>query len=887
MLKHLRFYKHSKAEWLLALVAFCVGYGLRIFRLDAKDIWWDEAHSWWYASMPLFEGIRLGMAEWTGAVGDPFYPILLSIWLQATGESVFTMRYLSLLLSMLSVAFAARLGLVAFKRPVWLAGLWITSTSAILIFYSQEVRQYTLTPLIMLTMLLMVVRIQQTDGRSIWAWFGLAAAEALGLYTHSFMAFGIVGVNVWLGLIWLRHLRQPAVDSSYWFGVWMFSQVVALLAIGPALPNYIARTAAGGSVFVQLELPFIINAVWSLLLGIPWEHATDPLLVRVWAGLFMLSFMVGIMLARLGRVDVDLMLVVFVTMALAFAYWWLTPIIHPRYLLFLSGPLFVVIAALIVRLWRYSVLLSGLLIGSWGLVTMFNLGNLYTGRHFGYRHDPSQQVVQAAANNTDGVISVDPYDFSLRYYGLSEPDFLAAGLDEGLNTPDDIAAFLDNRERVDVIRFHAERSDVRGVIPYALEQHGQLEHVTAFESYQIFTYAIDDHIPSPRQGDVNYLWPQMQLIGYQLDAGNTVTLVLDWVGTSPTQNYSAVVRVYDAETNWLLAEVGKPIFNARRAPTSEWVGHEQARQYFNIPLPAGMPQIPVEVEITLVETATAQPIGLTSEPGQRVELPEQVIIGVVDSASPYAARQVVQPVAEAIISGYMLDAQPVPQGGRTYITLRWEEPPNVVADANAEIVLRQGNTIIARTASEPLDGREPAPTEPWLDRRLMIIDEAAAAGDAELTVQYGAESVDIGQIEISDFARVFIAPEYAQSVDVRFGDAVTLIGATIDATEEQASVRLVWRGGAEAQMMDDQSVFVHLVEADTGVIITQHDGMPVYGQRPTSTWAEGEYIIDEHPLNVDVTRLENAEIRVGLYDPQTFIRIQTDTRNDSVTLILE
>jgi len=67
--RHLR----NTALILLLLAAFA----LRLYRLDHQEIWGDEAHSAYVASLP------------------PPYHLLLWFWVKLTGSSVFALRFLS------------------------------------------------------------------------------------------------------------------------------------------------------------------------------------------------------------------------------------------------------------------------------------------------------------------------------------------------------------------------------------------------------------------------------------------------------------------------------------------------------------------------------------------------------------------------------------------------------------------------------------------------------------------------------------------------------------------------------------------------------------------------------------------------------------------------
>jgi tRNA A-37 threonylcarbamoyl transferase component Bud32 len=62
------------------------------------------------------------------------------------------------------------------------------------------------------------------------------------------------------------------------------------------------------------------------------------------------------------------------------------------------------------------------------------------------------------------------------------------------------------------------------------------------------------------------------------------------------------------------------------------------------------------------------------------------------------------------------------------------------------------------------------------------------------------------------------------------------------------------------------TVFVHLARAD-GSLVSQHDGIPANGTRPTETWVPGDRVTDDHKFNIppDIPPGEYW-LRVGMYD---------------------
>ena len=123
---------------LLLLTAFA----LRLYRLDHQEIWGDEAHSAHVASLPL-----LSTVSPRTETNPPLYHFLLYSWVRLTGSSVFALRFLSLVLGVLTVPLVYGLARLAFGELVGLLAALLCAISPFQVYYSQEARMYALATL--------------------------------------------------------------------------------------------------------------------------------------------------------------------------------------------------------------------------------------------------------------------------------------------------------------------------------------------------------------------------------------------------------------------------------------------------------------------------------------------------------------------------------------------------------------------------------------------------------------------------------------------------------------------------------------------------------------------------------------------------------------------
>jgi mannosyltransferase len=201
---------------------------LRIACLDAQSLWWDEAFSF---SMSVADMPSLMENAIHYRVHPPLYYMLMHFWI-SLGHSEFLLRTLSVFCGTLSVAIIyATTALIGGKRLATLATL-LLAVSPFNIWYSQEVRMYSLTALLVLMSSFFFLRLLRHD--TLRNWIGFGSCASLAVYSDYLYLFIILAQAVFLII-----LRRTYPEILYkWFccmvvvGILFLPWVVAIFVTG-------------------------------------------------------------------------------------------------------------------------------------------------------------------------------------------------------------------------------------------------------------------------------------------------------------------------------------------------------------------------------------------------------------------------------------------------------------------------------------------------------------------------------------------------------------------------------------------------------------------------------------------------------------------------------
>ena len=199
---------------LLVLLAFALGAA----GLNADMLWRDEIYTLAnigafdppYSPMQVIESL----AEWSPDQGPLFF-VLASQWARLVGWSQVPMRYFSLLCGALLIAWTYRLAVTVFDRRTALAACFFLSTSGMAIWYTHELRMYTLWPTLIVIHFWLYWRLVSGCRAGKGTWVAFAATAAAAMYTQIFSVFAIAGLGI-QHLIFARNSPRWRSILSVW-----------------------------------------------------------------------------------------------------------------------------------------------------------------------------------------------------------------------------------------------------------------------------------------------------------------------------------------------------------------------------------------------------------------------------------------------------------------------------------------------------------------------------------------------------------------------------------------------------------------------------------------------------------------------------------------------
>jgi hypothetical protein len=391
------------------------------------------------------------------------------------------------------------------------------------------------------------------------------------------------------------------------------------------------------------------------------------------------------------------------------------------------------------------------------------------------------------------------------------------------------------------------------------------------------------------------------LLGYNLDketvsVGESVPLKVFWQNDGAGADDLFFVRLSSAD-GYAWAE----------ALVQPWPGYEEAaltdeaivEGRANLEIQAGTPPGLYFLSVGFRSAKTGEVLGTFQLPSEADKLtvtrPANPLPPI--SLPPLDHQLDVLIAPEVKLLGYNLQDDILTRSETNWLTLFWQAEATTTKDYVVALQLFDAQAQeVAYWLGRPVMSGYPTTAwsagelvrDPW---RLDLPNELPPGEytlqltlfDPETETQINQIPLDIVSVMVR--RQQFNLPPIDHPVNVSLGHKITLLGYDM-VTEPivgggRLRVTLYWQ--PQEIIKNSYVVFVHLLGPD-GVLVAQHDGIPVEGTIPTNDWVVGEVITDRH--QVEFTNLLPGEYKpvVGMYDPITGKRLLASNEDTVIWL---
>jgi len=217
------------------LIIIVISAALRIYNIEQKNLWFDEVYSWKISQGSVVDIV----SETSGDIHPPFYYLVLKFWMKLFSDSVYSMRMLSVMLSLLSIYFIYRLSKLFLEKDYQvMLVLILYAVSPLNIYYSQEVRMLNLN--LFLCLGSVYYFLVYSESRSKLSGLLYVLFTILAIYTHYF-AFLILFTELILSIIF--YIKKKSGKNSL-PGFLICFTIINLFYL-PWYPVFFSQTSKG------------------------------------------------------------------------------------------------------------------------------------------------------------------------------------------------------------------------------------------------------------------------------------------------------------------------------------------------------------------------------------------------------------------------------------------------------------------------------------------------------------------------------------------------------------------------------------------------------------------------------------------------------------------
>lgn len=430
-----------RRHWILIGIV-AIAALLRFWALGKDSLWVDEVFSVNIANGGLLDILRASSLRDPQNLYPPLYHLILHFWMLVFGQSEPALRSLSAVFGTITILVMYKVGSELFNRNTGLVASFLLTISPFAIYYSQEVRPYSLLMLLTLVSFLFFTRMLKPGPQRRADLLVYCSVNVLLVYTHPYALF-VVGSEVLYLLIFRK--RYASATRPFWI-----AQAVTALVTLPWMYFLVTGIGAATETIARVTGPTILvpagllTDIWGF-----WAGDAAVLLglfctVLFGAGLFRLSKKEAKILVAKPRTALLLVWIVVplagaVTVALMFQ-----SLFFPKYVIAIVPAVYLVIArgtanlTDTVKSYLARVNVKYILLALVLLLCLPQIESICT--------DPMREqwrevadLVQQESQSHDVILSYARYDIPFNYYYQGDLEIVGYGAQEG----EELAALVD------------------------------------------------------------------------------------------------------------------------------------------------------------------------------------------------------------------------------------------------------------------------------------------------------------------------------------------------------------------------------------------------------------------------------------------------------------
>lgn len=917
-------------NWFLALVAIVLmSFALRVFRLDAQSLWYDEAFSVYLAHFDLAEITARTAAD----IQPPLYYYLLNLWIALAGDSEFAVRFVSLIFGVLTVPMifvtARRLSPFLFAKEersgMGVLAALLAMLSPLYLWYSQEARMYTLITFLLLLSSYAMLRALSLSPKGVgWGegkwWTVFAIANIAAVYTHYFAL--VVIAFQFLYSTYCLLLAKHAYCSNFKHFASQIGLAFAaiLLAFLPWVPNVIARFGQDVSYWRgDLKLDEAVRHIFiNFTSGESVLEAQGQSIAVGWLVVLVIGLIALAIRSAAGKkqppeeishspnhpITFSILYLV-IPLALLLLLFSRNPKFNARYLMIASPALFLLLAAGLVSLLSF-VRSKDILVRVSGIAILLLASSflLYTSAYADSNayFDPAftkadfrgvANYIQQNIAPNEAIILTSGHLFpAFDYYFHGEarqsrlPDDATLNADHVLGY--DAATVLNQTvagaRGAWVVLWQDEVVDPNGFLPLLLSSRGKEQKVEpSFWQVKLRHWTLPPTVkfsaqPEPGNKLEANFKNEIKLLGYDAptptpaDIGATFNLYFQSLDTLD-DDYLVSLRVRDAQGNlWGKLDRRPAGYNY---PSLRWKKGENLFGAYTVGLTPGTPAGDYFIEATFYTQADESGLDVLAPNGapigKSVKLGTIPVLPAVKQPTLVALNiqnTISTPLGPFTLLGYQLGRNKASAGETIPLSLYWRADSQPTRDYTFRVQF--GDTT---SDALPLANMQ-YPTSKWRSGEIVrgqyniAIPANAKDGTANLRVVLNDNTaLDLAQFTVEKTDRVFVKQTTQFTQNANFNNFLSLVGYNVDATVKPgATMKLALYWQARNKIDKPYTVFVHLLDS-AGKVAAQKDAQPANGARPTTGWVANEFIADNYELALPANLAPGKyQIEIGWYD---------------------